>query len=120
MVVDDEPIIRRVFRAALVSEGCEVRGCADGQEAIDVLRAGARFDLIVCDLRMPRADGIEVGRCARELLPDCPLVFVSGLVDASDEAAIREMGAGLVHKPCTPMALRNALLEAVESQGTPR
>ncbi len=57
LVVDDEQDIREVFEAVLRYDGYEVLSCNDGQQAMDLLRQGARPDAILLDLMMPNMDG---------------------------------------------------------------
>jgi len=59
LLADDEPAMRRRVKALLDDLGCEVTEAEDGRAAIEALAAGS-FDLIVTDLRMPEADGLEV------------------------------------------------------------
>ena len=60
MVVDDDPDIRAALRICLGSEGFEVQSCADGQDAINSLDAGALPQAMILDLMMPRMNGFEV------------------------------------------------------------
>src|SRR5262249_39375383 len=66
LIVDDEPNVRLVCRAALEADGYEVAEAGDGEEAVDRLR-GAPVDLILLDLRMPLLDGLETLRHLREV-----------------------------------------------------
>lgn len=59
LVVDDEPHIRRILTALLKLEGFEVRLARDGTEGLRTWTAGA-FDLVILDLIMPGASGLEV------------------------------------------------------------
>lgn len=56
LVVDDDPIVRKILNASLSSEGFECQMAADGQQALDYLKA-SEFDLLVTDLRMPEKNG---------------------------------------------------------------
>ena len=58
LVVDDEKAKRLTLRDALATQGHEVVTAADGEEALRKL-GDPRFDVVVTDLRMPKADGIE-------------------------------------------------------------
>jgi two-component system KDP operon response regulator KdpE len=63
-VVDDEPQISRVLKTTLSSQGYGVRSAANGQDAIDEMKAWSP-DLIITDLRMPVMDGLELCRRVR-------------------------------------------------------
>jgi len=59
LVVDDEDTIRKFLKIHLVKNGYEVKEAADGEQAIDQLKKD-RFDLIICDIVMPKKNGWEV------------------------------------------------------------
>jgi CheY-like chemotaxis protein len=79
LVVDDELIVAEALRRALEPEH-DVVAVARGADALDLLAAGRRFDLVLCDLMMPEVTGIEVhaevARRFPEMLPR--LVFMTG------------------------------------------
>lgn len=58
LVVDDSPTIRKAIRRILEQLGHVVEEAGDGQEAINRLEAGGRFDAILCDIDMPNMDGL--------------------------------------------------------------
>jgi two-component system chemotaxis response regulator CheY len=58
LVVDDSPTIRKAIRRILEQLGHVVEEVGDGQEAIDRLDSGGRFDAILCDIDMPVMDGL--------------------------------------------------------------
>ncbi len=59
LVVDDEEVIRRMIKIHLGKLGCDVKEAVDGEEAIEQLRQND-FDLLICDILMPKKDGWEV------------------------------------------------------------
>ena len=61
LVVDDEPQIRRVLRAALTAQGYEVQDARSGEEALEKVRE-MRFDLVLLDMNMPGMGGLEACR----------------------------------------------------------
>ncbi len=58
LIIDDEENLRHLLRSILEKEGYEVCLAADGQQGLALLEE-QDFDMILCDLRMPRMDGIE-------------------------------------------------------------
>jgi signal transduction histidine kinase len=79
LVVDDEHDIREVFEAVLRYDGYEVLSCSDGQQAMELLRDGARPDAILLDLMMPNMDGwqFRVAQKAEPELAVIPVIAVS-------------------------------------------
>jgi CheY-like chemotaxis protein len=76
LVVDDEAIIRMVFRD-LMGKECEVLEAADVDEALDLLRQGP-VDLIVTDKNLPERTGLELAREARRLSPTSRVILMTG------------------------------------------
>jgi PAS domain S-box-containing protein len=79
LVVDDEPMILGALRRALSSE-YNVTCVGDGRKALERLRAGERYELILCDLMMPEMTGMELFAAIEKLAPEqaARMVFVSG------------------------------------------
>lgn len=77
LIIDDERSIRSTLSEILGFEGYTVTEAADGQEAIRKISEGT-YDCILSDIKMPKADGIEVLEKARELAPDTPFIVISG------------------------------------------
>ena len=79
LVVDDEPAIRDIARAALELAGYRVVEAADGVEAIETFRALAdRVVLILIDLTMPRMGGADAVVELRRIDPEVPVLLTSG------------------------------------------
>ena len=76
LLVDDAPLIRKVFSSILVGAGYVVRTAVDGLDGIGKLRQGAP-DLIISDLMMPRMSGFEFLRVVRQRLPQIPVIVIS-------------------------------------------
>jgi len=115
LVVDDEPMIRRLISATLLDEGHEVVGAGNGREAL-VLIAEEVPDLIVLDLAMPEMDGWRFLEelYARGLRKQTRVVIVSGNLDR--DARRRGQGQAVSHfldKPFEPEALVTMVNEAL-------
>ena len=76
LLADDEPLSREFLQEALQAFGCEVTAVVDGREAMQALERGG-FDLVVTDLKMPHADGLEVLAQAKRLDAALPVVLVT-------------------------------------------
>jgi len=91
LVVDDDAIGRYTLRGLLEDEGLEVDEATDGQSALDKL-AGAEFDLILSDLRMPRVDGMEFLRRTQAMTPAPRVVLLTA--HGSERHAVEAMKLG--------------------------
>jgi two-component system, NtrC family, nitrogen regulation response regulator NtrX len=78
LVIDDERSIRNTLKEILEFEKFEVEIAEDGIEGLEKLEK-ANFDVVLCDIKMPRMDGIEVLEKIHELDPDATVVMISGM-----------------------------------------
>ncbi len=91
LVVDDEAGMRKVVRDSLEREGHEVTTCVDGREALERLGEG-EYDLIVTDLSMPRADGLEMVRQVRRGSP-VPILVLTVRQEEREKVRLLDAGA---------------------------
>ncbi len=78
LVVDDESTVQLFVARALESAGYTVVGAGDGVEALELLdRNGGAIDLVLTDIRMPRLDGLELGRRIAGRQSPIPVVYMS-------------------------------------------
>jgi two-component system nitrogen regulation response regulator NtrX len=77
LIIDDEKAIRYALREILEHEGHKVDEAEDGATGLDKARKG-RFDLVMCDIKMPRMDGLEVLEKLQAHDTDVPVVMISG------------------------------------------
>lgn len=94
LVVEDSLTTRELERSILESQGYHVNTAIDGLDALDKL-AQVKYDLIVCDVQMPRMDGFEFCRTFKqnEQYKDIPLIFVTALAKEEDKRRGIEVGA---------------------------
>lgn len=107
LVVDDEPTIRLLIRAALEGSGHFVLEATDGASALQMAHS-RRPDLILLDIALPHLSGLEVCRRLREerATANTPILLLSGLVQPAERRAAVEIGAqGFIEKPFSPAAL---------------
>ena len=101
LVVDDEPGVREILRAALEREGYAVTEATDGESALTSARS-RRPDLVILDLELPRLSGTEVLRQLRTG-QDVPVIMLSGHGAETDRVLGLELGADdYVTKPFSP------------------
>lgn len=99
LIVEDDPHLRRVFRALLESEGFEVAEAADGVEGLEAAEA-RRPDCIIADAMMPRLDGISMLTRIAALGHPPPSLVVSALHELPSQEDLRRLGvAGVFGKP---------------------
>ncbi|CAL1517061.1 sigma-54 dependent transcriptional regulator [Chitinophaga sp. MM2321] len=77
LIIDDEKSIRKTLTEILSYEGYKVDEAADGLEGFKMFQA-KQYDAVLCDIKMPKMDGLEFLEKAREVNPDIPIVMVSG------------------------------------------
>lgn len=77
LIIDDEKAIRKTLSEILSFEGYRTEEAADGEEGLSKFRS-TPFDLVLCDIKMPRLDGIEFLQKAGEANPDVPVIMISG------------------------------------------
>jgi two-component system cell cycle sensor histidine kinase/response regulator CckA len=86
LLVEDEDSVRVVAQRALTRAGYQVTTASDGEEGFEQVQArldsgGAMFDLVVSDVVMPILDGPAMARQVRALVPDIPVLFMSGYAE---------------------------------------
>ena len=77
LVIDDERSIRKTLSEILTFEGYTIDEAADGAEGVKKIKEN-NYDCILCDIKMPRMDGMEVLQVARQERPDIPFIVISG------------------------------------------
>lgn len=104
LIADDEPMIRQVTRAFLTPRGYHVAEAGTGEEALRTVRVSPP-DVILLDLGLPDADGIEVTDQLRRFT-DTPIIILSVRAAQSDKIAALDSGADdYLTKPCQPEQL---------------
>jgi CheY-like chemotaxis protein len=99
LIVDDDKKLRSLLSSLLMEEGDDVTACADGQSAIDKCRE-EKYDLVISDLVMPGASGIEVLKEARKRHPDTLVILITGYASLETAIeAIREGAYDYITKP---------------------
>ena len=116
LIVEDKESLRRVLAETLEGEGYGVAEAADGEEAIQKL-SGERFDLVLTDLKLPRKDGIEVLRAAKENSPSAAVVLMTGFgtIDLAVQA-MKEGAYDFLSKPVDTNYLLVLIERALERQ----
>ena len=111
LIVDDHPVMRMGVRALVrqIWADAEVRDAETLAQAVEAL-GDDLYDLVVIDLQLPDADGLEAPRCIKPLAHGASLFVLSSTVDSACVAEVLRMGvAGFITKDQAPHVLRAAL-----------
>jgi EAL domain-containing protein (putative c-di-GMP-specific phosphodiesterase class I) len=113
LVIDDEPLMRKLLGRLLTSAGYEVVVTEGGAEAIELLWHST-FDVVVSDVNMPGVDGIEVLRFVRERDPDLPVILVTACA-STDTAigAVQHHATAYMTKPIDSKRLQEEVAQAL-------
>jgi len=99
LVADDEETIRAILKDELEEEGYAITTAVDGEDAIRLLRQD-KFDLVLADIKMPRADGFEVLRTVKAEQPSVRVIMLTGFADLKNAIESKRLGADdFVSKP---------------------
>jgi CheY-like chemotaxis protein len=117
LIIDDEPSFARGLALVLRRDGYTVDTAGNGQHALAQLQA-QRYDLVLCDLRMPELDG----RAFYEILiRDYPhlrtrLIFLTGdALSADIRAFLADCGQPCLYKPCYAAEVRSAIQQILQT-----
>ncbi len=115
LLAEDEPVIRDLLGHLLRGKGFAVWSAADGREALEVYgRHRAEIRAVLLDVHMPRLDGPQTLQALRRIDPGVRCCFITGSAGGSEEEALRALGpSAVLHKPCTPEELADALRDAM-------
>lgn len=113
LIIDDEQSIRNTLREILEYENYEVDEAKDGPDSLEMLAKG-KYDVVLCDVKMPKMDGLEVLEKAGEISPDSQFLMISahGNIETAVEAT-KKGAFDFIEKPPDLnrllLAIRNAL-----------
>ncbi|MBT3794041.1 MAG: sigma-54-dependent Fis family transcriptional regulator [Flavobacteriaceae bacterium] len=113
LIIEDEESIRRVLKKVLIEEDSKYQfiEASDGVQGIEKIKSN-KFNLILCDIKMPKKDGIEVLQFIIKECPEVPTIMISGHGDL--ETAVESMRLGAFDYISKPPDL-NRLLNSVRS-----
>ncbi|MCW5519231.1 sigma-54-dependent Fis family transcriptional regulator [Aureitalea sp. L0-47] len=116
LIIEDESAIRRVLVKILSEENdtYEVLEAEDGLEGIELIRK-EDYDLILCDIKMPKMDGVEVLEAVKKIKPEVPIVMISGHGDLDTAVNTMRLGAfDYISKPPDLNRLLNTVRIALD------
>ena len=114
LLIDGEVLLRLSLGDALRHEGHEVTIVADGAEALLTIRGGSTLDLIVCDIDLPKVNGLELLEAGRKERPETPFIVMTAYgLGADGRAAVESGAAELLTKPFEVEMLLQAIARVV-------
>lgn len=120
LVVDDEPYVRTIVRLLLEKAGYDVLEAANGEAAIEALNAGENrlvLDVVICDIRMPKINGIQAIEYFQREYPHVPVIVLTAYPET--KMAVSFMRSGVTDylvKPVDAQKLRGAVERAMEQR----
>lgn len=107
LIIDDEKAIRKTLGEILSFEGYKVDEAADGEEGVKKIK-DKTYDLVLCDIKMPKLDGIEFLQKSNEINPDVPVIMISG--HGNIETAVEAVKKGAYDYISKPPDLNRLLI----------
>src|SRR5258705_10344541 len=107
LIIDDERSIRKTLNEILSYEGFKVDEAGDGEEGLKMF-SDKNYDVVLCDIKMPKADGIEFLVKAGELNADIPVIMISG--HGTIETAVDAVKKGAYDYVAKPPDLNRLLI----------
>ena len=118
LIIEDEASIRRVLVKILTEENThyEVFEAEDGLIGTEMIK-NTDFDLVLCDIKMPKMDGVEVLEAVKKIKPEIPMVMISGHGDLDTAVNTMRMGAfDYISKPPDLNRLLNTIRNALDKK----
>ncbi len=107
LLIDDEKSIRKTLKEILEYEGYMVDEASDGAEGLRMIQEGD-YDIVLCDIKMPKLDGMEVLEKAQVTNPDVPFIMISG--HGTLETAVEAVKKGAFDYVAKPPDLNRLLI----------
>ncbi|ANW95965.1 Fis family transcriptional regulator [Wenyingzhuangia fucanilytica] len=118
LLIEDEAAIRRVLKRIIADENntYNVEEAEDGVIGLEIIKEND-FDLILCDIKMPKMDGVEVLQKIKEMKPEIPVIMISGHGDLDTAVQTMRMGAyDYISKPPDLNRLLNTVRNALDQK----
>ena len=107
LIIDDEKAIRKTLGEILSYEGYQIDDAENGDEGLKKIKE-KNYDVVLCDIKMPKVDGLEFLEKARETNPDLPIIMISG--HGTIETAVEAVKKGAFDYVAKPPDLNRLLI----------
>lgn len=118
LIVDDEEDIRKTVNLTLTKAGYDVVEAADGEAGIQAIKSGDHpltVDTIICDMEMPKVNGMEAVAFFRHQFPTVPVIVLTGHPNIKDANTLFKEGiVEYLTKPIQPEQLTKAVEKAAQ------
>lgn len=116
LVVDDDPQIREIIGELVQSLGHTCQSASDGLEALDLIKKET-FDIVICDIKMPGMDGLQVMAEVRQMNLDLPFIIITGFGEEYSYDGVIGAGAqDYIKKPFTISELKTKLSRILDER----
>jgi two-component system, NtrC family, response regulator HydG len=109
LIIEDDTAVRAQLAGVFEDEGCRTVACGSAREGLGKLQGGG-YALLITDLHLPDASGLEVVERAKATQPDCPVLVITAF--ASVDSAVEAMRRGAFHYLAKPFSVETLLAEA--------
>ncbi|MCH6558669.1 MAG: response regulator [Nitrospirae bacterium] len=120
LIVDDEADLRKSIRLILTKAGYDAVEAEDGEKAIEAIRSGDNpllVDTVICDLVMPKVNGMEAIAFFRSQFPGVPILVLTGHPNIDNASDLYKQGVvDYLVKPIVPEKLLAAVEKAVKQR----
>ncbi len=120
LIVDDEADLRKSLRLILTKAGYDAVEAEDGEKAIEAIRSGDNplmVDTVICDLVMPKVNGMEAIAFFRSQFPGVPILVLTGHPNIDNASDLYKQGVvDYLVKPIVPEKLLAAVEKAVKQR----
>jgi two-component system response regulator PilR (NtrC family) len=116
LIVEDEKSMREVLKILLEDEGYETMSASDGQDGIRRIQEDI-FDIVITDIKMPKADGFEVLKKVKEISPTSIVIMITAFGTTESTIEAMKLGAyDYIHKPFKIDEIRLIINKAFEKK----
>ena len=120
LVIDDDEQVRKVLEHHLTKEGYDVIATDDGEKAIEKAKEGSfmmELAAMICDIRMPKINGVDTIAYFRQQFPSTPVIVLTGFPDVLLAVGLMKKGvANYLVKPVSKDQLLVAVREAIQKR----
>jgi len=99
LLVEDQPAVLAMLESVLEEAGYQVRTAVNGIEAQALIKSEGKFDLLISDVGLPGMNGRQLAEVARGVLPQLPVLFMTGYAELATASGHMEHGMDMIAKP---------------------